>query len=34
MKFLAGAVLVVGVIVAFLFWLNWWLPQMQAAVGR
>lgn len=34
MNVTAIVVLVVGVIVAFLFWLNWWLPQMQAAVGR
>jgi hypothetical protein len=34
MKLLAGAVLVVGVVFAFLLWLDWWLPQFTEAVGR
>ena len=34
MKILATAVFVVGVVTAFLLWLNWWLPQFTEAVGR
>lgn len=34
MNLIGLVVLVVGAVVAFLLWLNWWLPQFQQAVGQ